>query len=222
MKKKNIIRVTAIVALFAVAIVLGIIAFRPESIPDLVDIKPLPTPEPVEIEVISTQTPESVEPIIESTPEPEIPTEEPSENVEESHTTPKKKDTNTAFSLVINDEKVNIAYGVDESTLKKTPGWLENSAEPGEEGVCVVYGHRNRNHLRALKGVEIGDVITVETADSSYSYTVETIRIMDADEELSTPVMDGKHLMLSTCYPFHYSGSAPQKYVVFAHTKPAA
>ena len=128
----------------------------------------------------------------------------------------RKKDTNTAFFLIINDEKVNIAYGVEESILKKTPGWLENSAEPGEEGVCVVYGHRNRNHLRALKGVELGDTITVETADNSYAYVVESIRIMDADDELTIPTTDGKQLMLSTCYPFQYSGRAPQKYIVTA------
>lgn len=143
--------------------------------------------------------------------------EEVTENVEESQTPSKKKDTNAVFFLVINDERVNISRGVDEATLKKTPGWLESSAEPGDEGVCVVYGHRNRNHLRALKGVEIGDTITVKTAKDSFSYIIESVRIMDADEELTIPTTDGKQLMLSTCYPFHYSGRAPQKLVVVAN-----
>lgn len=215
--KHNIVRIIIIVVLLAVAVVLGIIAFKPVTEPNLVPIKPVSTPEVVDIEIIPTPSPEPPAPTIEVLLEETPIVEEVTENVEESHTPSKKKDTNAAFFLVINDEKVNIARGVDEATLKKTPGWLESSAEPGEEGVCVVYGHRNRNHLRVLKGVELGDSITVETADGSYTYVVDTIRIMDADEELTIPTMEGKHLMLSTCYPFYYSGKAPQKYVVVAN-----
>lgn len=215
--KHNIVRIIIIVVLLAVAVVLGIIAFKPVTEPNLVPIKPVSTPEVVDIEIIPTPSPEPPAPTIEVLLEETPIVEEVTENVEESHTPSKKKDTNAAFFLVINDEKVNIARGVDEATLKKTPGWLEISAAPGEEGVCVVYGHRNRNHLRALKGVEIGDTITVETAEGNYSYTIETIRIMDADDALTIPTTDGKQLLLSTCYPFHYSGRAPQKLVVVAN-----
>lgn len=215
--KHNIIRVIIIVVLLAIAVVLGIIAFKPAAEPNLVPIKPVNTPEVVDIEVIPTPSPEPPAPTIEVLPEETPIVEEVTENVEESQTPSKKKDTNAVFFLVINDERVNISRGVDEATLKKTPGWLESSAEPGEEGVCVVYGHRNRNHLRALKGVEIGDTITVKTAKDSFSYIIESVRIMDADEELTIPTTDGKQLMLSTCYPFHYSGRAPQKLVVVAN-----
>ena len=214
--KQNIVRIIIFVVLLAITIVLGIIALKPAAEPNLVPVKPVSTPEIVDIEIVPTPSPEPPKPTIEVLPEETPIVDEVTENVEESHTTPKKKDTNAAFFLVINDEKVNIAYGVDEATLKKTPGWLEISAKPGEEGVCVVYGHRNRNHLRALKGVEIGDTITIETADGSYAYVVESIRIMDADDELTITTTDGKQLMLSTCYPFHYSGKAPQKYILTA------
>lgn len=215
--KHNIIRIIIIIVLLAIAVVLGIIAFKPAPEPNLVPMKPVSTPEIVDIEIIPTPSPEPPAPTIEVLPEETPIVEEVTEKVEESHTPSKKKDTNAAFFLVINDEKVNIACGVDESTLKKSPGWLESSAEPGEEGVCVVYGHRNRKHLRALKGVEVGDTITIETTEGSYAYVIETIRIMNTDEELTIPAMEGTHLMLSTCYPFHYSGKAPQKYVVVAN-----
>ena len=214
--KHNIIRIIIIVVFLAVAVVLGIIAFKPAAEPNLVPIKPVNTPEIVDIEIIPTPSSEYPKPTTEVLPEETPIVEEVTENVEENHTPSKKKDTNAAFFLVINDEKVNIACGVDEATLKKSPGWLESSAEPGEEGVCVVYGHRNRKHLRVLKDVALGDTITIETADGRYTYVVNTIRIMDADKELSIPIMAGRHLMLSTCYPFHYSGRAPQKYVVIA------
>lgn len=217
--KHNIIRIIIIVVLLAIAVVLGIIAFKPAAEPNLVPIKPVNTPEIVDIEIIPTPSPEPTKPTVEPVPELEIiEIEEITLPVEEVSVPSQKANNNYAFSCVIDGAKVNIAYGVDESTLKKTPGWLESSAEPGEEGVCVVYGHRNRNHLRALKGIELGDSITVETTDGIYTYVVNTIRIMNTDEDLTIPTMEGKHLMLSTCYPFHYSGRAPQKYVVIAKT----
>lgn len=215
--KHNIIRIIIIVVLLAVAVVLGIIAFKPVAEPNLVPIEPASTPKLVDIEIIATPSPEPLTLTVEPTPEPVI--EKDSDHVEESSLKKENKpDANTAFILNINGERVKVAYGVEESTLKKTPGWLKISAAPGEEGVCVVYGHRNRNHLRALQGVELGDTITVETAEGSFSYVIETIRIMDGDEELTIPAMEGKGLMLSTCYPFHYSGRAPQKFILIAET----
>ena len=122
-----------------------------------------------------------------------------------------------AFTLSILGTNIPVSIGVDNATLDKTPGWLETSAYPGEEGVCVIYGHRNRNHLQVLKDIDFGDTITVTLADGTVlNYTVESIRILEPDEELRVPFISGHHLMLTTCYPFYYSGHAPQKYVLIA------
>lgn len=122
-----------------------------------------------------------------------------------------------AFTLTILGTNIPVSIGVDNATLDKTPGWLETSAYPGEEGVCVIYGHRNRNHLRVLKDIDFGDTITVTLSDGTViNYTVESIRILDPDEELRIPFISGQHLMLTTCYPFYYTGHAPQKYVLIA------
>lgn len=122
-----------------------------------------------------------------------------------------------AFTLTILGTNIPVSIGVDNTTLDKTPGWLETSAYPGEEGVCVIYGHRNRNHLQVLKDIDFGDTITVTLADGTVlNYTVESIRILDPDEELRVPFISGQHLMLTTCYPFYYTGHAPQKYVLIA------
>lgn len=122
-----------------------------------------------------------------------------------------------AFTLSILGKTVNVAANVEEVTLEKTPGWLPTSAKPGEEGVCVVYGHRNRKHLSVLKDMEIGDeiVITMPTGET-YPYIVETIEILESEQELRIPTIEGKHLILMTCYPFYYSGHAPKKFVVTA------
>jgi sortase A len=122
-----------------------------------------------------------------------------------------------AFTLTILGVNVPVSIGVDNATLDKTPGWLETSAYPGEAGVCVIYGHRNRNHLQVLKDIDFGDTITVTLADGTMlNYTVESIRILDSDEELRIPLISGQHLMLTTCYPFYYTGHAPQKFVLIA------
>ena len=115
-----------------------------------------------------------------------------------------------AFTLTILGVCVPVSIGVDNETLDKTPGWLESSAYPGEEGICVVYGHRNRNHLQVLKDIDFGDTITITLADGTVlNYTVESIKILEPDEELRVPFILGQHLMLTTCYPFYYTGHAP-------------
>ena len=208
--KHNIGRIIIIIILVTAVIVLGVFVFKAAHDTNPVPVEPISASEaaPSPSSKPSISIPEPT-----SEPSVERETSQAEENYTKNETTP---DADTAFILTINAEQVKVSYGVDEGTLKKTPGWLENSAYPGEDGVCVVYGHRNRNHLRALKGAHVGDPITVETTDGSCTYVVETIRIMDGDEDLTIPTLEGKHLMLSTCYPFHYSGSAPQKYVVTA------
>lgn len=110
---------------------------------------------------------------------------------------------------------------VDEETLEKHPGWLPTSAKPGKDGVCVVYGHRNRNHLLILKEIEVGDEIDVVTSDGKvYTYVVEKTEILDTDTAMRIPTIEGKHMILMTCYPFYYTGHAPQKFVVTCFLKP--
>ena len=143
-------------------------------------------------------------PVVKTTPKP---TSAP-------HTSPVYGET---FTLTILGTNIPVSIGVDNATLDKTPGWLETSAYPGEEGVCVIYGHRNRNHFQVLKDIDFGDTITVTLADGTVlNYTVESIRILDSTEDLRVPFISGQHIMLTTCYPFYYTGHTPDKYVVIA------
>ncbi len=122
-----------------------------------------------------------------------------------------------AFVLTIRGKNITIAKSVDEKTLEQSPGWLDSSAKPGNEGVCVVYGHRNRNHFLVLKDVSYGDKILVSMPDGkTYTYMIESTEILESDEDLRIPTIEGRHLMLTTCYPFYYTGHAPKKYVVIA------
>ena len=105
--------------------------------------------------------------------------------------------------LTVGRKEIPIAGNVDEATLDKSPGWMPESALPGESGMCVILGHRNRKHLRPLEKVEIGDELIFTYPDG---------RTATADWRL--PAVDGDTLVLVTCYPFRYSGSAPGKIMI--------
>ena len=176
----------------------------------LEDMKELPQPTLTSIPQASPQPNPSAEPEEPTSADPiEIPVKRDS----------KKQTNDYAFTLDIQGKKVNVAYGVDDATLKKTPGWLTTSAMPGEDGTCVVYGHRNRKHLRPLEKVKIGDEITVSAGPENYTYEVVSIRVLENDESITIPAEEGKSLVLSTCYPFRYSGKAPQKCKFFCEIK---
>ena len=85
--------------------------------------------------------------------------------------------------------------------------------------MCVVYGHRNRRHLRVLEKVELGDEITVSIEGdngSVFHYIVTEINVADDLSEITIHSVEEPTLLLVTCYPFRYSGNAPQKYIVIA------
>ena len=119
--------------------------------------------------------------------------------------------------LCIGKKEIPVAIGVDEATLADGPGWMPDSALPGQAGMSVILGHRNRKHLRPLQDVEIGDSLCFRYPDGrEYAYTVSEIVIYEDSADWRLPALDGNTLVLVTCYPFHYSGNAPGKYVVVA------
>lgn len=215
MNRQTIIRAAVLAALSVTAIVLGIPAFVPrEQGNTFVELQIVTTPEIVHME-FAAPTPSSVPvpvPVPASMPETiESPAPSP------PATPSPKREGECFFTLDVLNDTISIAYGVEEATLNKTPGWLPTSALPGEEGVCVVYGHRNRNHLKVLEKVERGDAITVTMDEGTvYTYTVSDITIYESTDDLRLPTVDGKTLVLVTCYPFRYSGNAPGKCVVTA------
>lgn len=129
----------------------------------------------------------------------------------------KDERTPSAFVLTIRGRRIAVGCETSEEALKERPGWLDTSARPGEAGVCVVYGHRNRRHLRVLEKVELGDEVTVTAEDGSvFRYIVTQIDVADDLSEIVIPAVAEPTLLLVTCYPFRYSGNAPQKYIVIA------
>ena len=117
--------------------------------------------------------------------------------------------------LIVGKYSVMVRSDVREETLKISPGWVPESAKPGQNGMCIIYGHRNRNHLKLLENVEIGDTISFRYLDNSLvSYIVEDIQIFEHTADWTLPDVEGDVLVIATCYPFHYTGNAPGKYQV--------
>ena len=65
--------------------------------------------------------------------------------------------------------------------------------------------------------MQAGDVVLLESADAkTYAYRVEDTRIVNPDD-VSVLASDGQpRLTMITCYPFHYTGDAPKRYIVDA------
>lgn len=212
MKKQIVIRAAVLAALSLTAAILVVFAFDGRDNGTVQAVRPMPesyhvlplansmesavatSPAPLHGEALPAVSPETTVPIPVSGTERE----------------------GVLFTLIVAGESVPVAYGVEEATLTRMPGWLPSSALPGQDGMCVVYGHRNRNHLKALENVERGDAITVAMDGVAYVYTVSDIMIYDSTDDSRLPTVDGKTLALATCYPFHYAGGAPGKIVLIA------
>ena len=212
MKSQTTKRAVFIAALSILAAIIGIaLSMQHEDGDAFVEIKPISTPKATYV-ISSTPLP-SPAAVLQSSPTPEA-TLQP---VYTPTATPAPVQGGKAFfTLSILNDTISVAYGVEESTLKKTPGWLTTSVLPGENGMCVVYGHRNRNHLKVIEKVTVGDTITATKDGIAYTYAVSDIAIYESTSDWRLPTLDGSTLVLVTCYPFRYSGHAPGKYMVTA------
>ncbi len=211
MKNQTTKRAAFIAALSILAAIIGIALSVQHGNGDaFVEIKPIPTPNATNVlSSTSLSSPAAALP----SPTPEV-TLQP---VYPPAATPASaQDGNAFFTLSILNDTISVAYGMEESTLKKTPGWLTTSVLPGENGMCVVYGHRNRNHLKVIEKVTVGDTITATKDGIAYTYTVSNVAIYESTSDWRLPTLDGSTLVLVTCYPFRYSGHAPDKYMVTA------
>ena len=81
--------------------------------------------------------------------------------------------------------------------------------------MSVILGHQNRNHLKIIENVHVGDEISFRYFDGrTISYSVTDVQIFENSADWVLPQPDGNMLVIVTCYPFRYSGSAPGKFQV--------
>ncbi|HEY4763557.1 MAG TPA: class D sortase [Candidatus Sulfotelmatobacter sp.] len=111
--------------------------------------------------------------------------------------------------------EVPLLDGTDGLTLNHAVGRISGTARPGEPGNIGIAGHRD-GFFRGLKDIGIGDTIELKTPQGTDTYAVDELNIVSPSE---TDVLRAglvPSLTLVTCYPFHFIGSAPQRYIVHA------
>ena len=114
-----------------------------------------------------------------------------------------------------------VRAGSDARTLRLAVGHIPGTALPGESGNVGLAGHRD-TFFRQLQKIRSDDLISIATADGTYTYRVERTTIVNPADVWVLEPTDHGTLTLVTCYPFTYIGSAPQRFIVRARLEPAA
>ena len=108
-----------------------------------------------------------------------------------------------------------VLEGSDSRILRRGVGRLQETADPGDPGNVVLGGHRD-TFFRPLRAVRAGDGVTLVTPGGGYRYVVEWTAVVDPADNAPLKATPDRSLTLVTCYPFHYIGPAPQRFIVRA------
>jgi len=106
-----------------------------------------------------------------------------------------------------------VLEGDDDSTLKVAPGHIPGTALPGEHGNVAIAGHRD-TFFRHLERIRKGDTVELETVKGTYQYNVDAIEIVDPSRTEVLAPSEYPTVTLVTCYPFHWLGAAPKRFIV--------
>jgi sortase A len=107
-------------------------------------------------------------------------------------------------------------YGdAGERNLNRGAGLVEGTASPGSDGNVAIAAHRD-GYFRALEGIEIGDLMELESLSGRRTYRVSELSIVEPTELWPLDPTPVAAVTLVTCFPFYFVGSAPQRYIVRA------
>lgn len=111
--------------------------------------------------------------------------------------------------------EVPVYAGTSPEVLNRGAGWIEGTAAPGPDGNVGVAAHRD-GFFRPLERIKLNDEIIVETVQDTQRYRVTEIRVV-APQEIEVLANTARPTVtLVTCYPFHFVGAAPQRFIVRA------
>lgn len=119
------------------------------------------------------------------------------------------------------DRKIPIVEGTDEEELAEGVGHYHGTGYPGENRQILLSGHRD-TVFRQFGELEDGDEFHIQMEHGTFIYEIrgeETIIVPADDTTVIDPNRADEVLTVSTCYPFSFIGSAPDRYVVFAYPK---
>lgn len=124
-------------------------------------------------------------------------------------------DTIGSLSIPALNQTLPIIEGTGAKELKRGVGHFPQSVLPGVQDNCVLSGHRD-TVFTGLGKLKRGNQLVVETLAGTFTYEVSRIRIVDKDDRTVIVPADHAVLTVTTCYPFNYVGSAPDRYILVA------
>lgn len=119
------------------------------------------------------------------------------------------------------DRRIPIVEGTDEEELAEGVGHYTGTGYPGENRQILLSGHRD-TVFRQFGELEDGDEFHIQMEHGTFIYEIrgsETVIVPADDTTVIDPNRKDEVLTVSTCYPFTFVGSAPDRYVVFAYPK---
>jgi sortase A len=108
-----------------------------------------------------------------------------------------------------------VREGAGAGTLDLALGHIPGTAFPGQQGNVGVAGHRD-SLFRGLGQIRKTDRIEFQTLSGKYAYEVESTSIVKPQKVSVLDPGQYPEITLVTCYPFHYVGSAPNRFIVKA------
>jgi sortase A len=109
-----------------------------------------------------------------------------------------------------------VLEGDDGGTLNVAPGHIPGTALPGRNGNVAIAGHRD-TFFRNLETIRLGDSIQLRTLRGTFVYKVDSTHVVDPSRTDVLLPSSVPTLTLVTCYPFHFVGSAPKRFIVQSH-----
>ncbi|WP_051670851.1 class D sortase [Bryobacter aggregatus] len=107
----------------------------------------------------------------------------------------------------------------EDRDLSRGVGHVRGTAFPGQAGTVALAGHRD-TFFRDLRWIRDGDTIRLRLPGGTKLYQVKETKVV---EPTDVSVLHGNNrdrLVLITCFPFHYIGPAPHRFIVIAEPIP--
>ena len=108
-----------------------------------------------------------------------------------------------------------VAEGTSLRVLSRAVGHALGTALPGQPGNVTLAAHRD-TFFRHLGDVHSGDIIELKEPGREYKYEVRFTAVVGPKDTWVLQPTGQETLTLVTCYPFHFVGPAPDRFVIRA------
>lgn len=154
--------------------------------------------------------------LVQETPMTDSSASKSSKNIAKYVTRPKANEVFGELIIPKLESVLPIIEGTDPEQLEKGVGHYAKSVLPGENDNSVLSGHRD-TVFRKVGSLKKGDKLITKTSAGIFTYEIQKTWIVDDDDRTVIVSHKGNQILtLTTCYPFDYVGSAPQRYIIQA------